>query len=138
MPPQSSKTMAAGISSRSRIIPASSASGGRASAASPRGSPSRSRSWREGVERVVAERNGAIDLAIAGEAFRLSCRADRIDLMADGTARIVDYKTGGVPSARQVEAGLSPQLTLQAAILARGGFSDVEQGRHGQHLPMCT
>ena len=81
--------------------------------------------WREGVERVAAELNGAIELAIRGEPFTLSCRADRIDLMADGTARIIDFKTGGVPSANQVESGLSPQLTLQAAILARGGFRDV-------------
>jgi ATP-dependent helicase/nuclease subunit B len=74
---------------------------------------------------VIAERNGAIDLQISGAPFRLSCRADRIDLMADGTARIIDYKTGSVPSKKQVESGLAPQLTLQAAILARGGFQDV-------------
>jgi ATP-dependent helicase/nuclease subunit B len=82
-------------------------------------------SLRNGVARVIAERNGAIDLTVRGEPFRLSCRADRIDLMADGTARIIDYKTGSVPSRKQVESGLSPQLTLQAAILARGGFQDV-------------
>ena len=81
--------------------------------------------FRDRVERVVAEVNGAIELDIAGLPFRLSCRADRIDLMADGSARILDYKTGAVPTARQVEAGLSPQLTLQAAILARGGFRDL-------------
>ena len=80
---------------------------------------------REGVERVAAERNGAVELMIGGEPFRLSCRADRIDLMADGTARIADYKTGSVPTKKQVEAGLSPQLTLQAAILARGGFEEL-------------
>lgn len=81
--------------------------------------------WRLGVERVVAECIGATDLVIRGAPFTLSCRADRIDLMADGSARIVDYKTGGVPTAKQVESGLSPQLTLQAAILSRGGFRDV-------------
>ncbi len=80
---------------------------------------------RQGVERVMAETYGAIELDIAGEPFRLSCRADRIDLMAGGRARIIDYKTGSVPSARKVEVGLSPQLTLQAAILARGGFQDL-------------
>jgi ATP-dependent helicase/nuclease subunit B len=80
---------------------------------------------RNGVERVLAERYGVIDLMIRGKPFRLSCRADRIDLMADGTARIIDYKTGSVPTTKQVESGLAPQLTLQAAILARGGFQDV-------------
>ena len=77
---------------------------------------------RDGVARVIAERNGATELMIRGEPFRLTCRADRIDVMADGSARIIDYKTGSVPSAKQVESGFSPQLTLQAAILARGGF----------------
>jgi ATP-dependent helicase/nuclease subunit B len=80
---------------------------------------------RSGVERVVAERDGAIELAIGGGSFRLSCRADRIELLENGGARIVDYKTGGVPSRKQVESGLAPQLTLQAAILARGGFREI-------------
>lgn len=78
--------------------------------------------FRAGVERVLSEESGAIDLPVAGENFRLSCRADRIDLMADGTARITDYKTGKEPSNTQVEKGLAPQLTLQAAILRNGGF----------------
>ena len=80
---------------------------------------------RKGVERVVAECGGALAFDIAGGEFRLTCRADRIDLMAGNGARIIDYKTGSVPSAKKVEVGLSPQLTLQAAILAGGGFRDV-------------
>jgi ATP-dependent helicase/nuclease subunit B len=81
--------------------------------------------FRHAAERAIAECPGGIELDIAGETFRLGCRADRIDLLADGTARITDYKTGSVPSKRQVEKGLAPQLTLQAAILARGGFHEV-------------
>ena len=87
---------------------------------------------RQGVARVISERTGAIELQIRGEPFRLSCRADRIDLLADGTARIIDYKTGGVPSAEEVESGFSPQLTLQAAILARGGFQDLPAREAGE------
>ena len=80
---------------------------------------------RAGVERIAAETMGEMSFDIAGESFRLTCRADRIDLFADGRARIVDYKTGMPPSANQVEVGLSPQLTLQAAILDAGGFKDI-------------
>ena len=80
---------------------------------------------RAGVERVVAECGGALSFEIGGEPFRLTCRADRIDLMAGNSARIIDYKTGGVPTKPQVESGLAPQLTLQAAILAGGGFRGV-------------
>lgn len=80
---------------------------------------------RDGVTRTLAERMGAIELTIRDQPFRLSCRADRIDLLLNGGARILDYKTGTPPTANQVQSGFSPQLTLQAAILKRGGFRDV-------------
>jgi len=55
----------------------------------------------------------------------LSGRADRIDLMRDGTADIIDYKTGSTPSPRQAHVLLSPQLALEAALLVRGAFREV-------------
>ena len=81
---------------------------------------------RNGVEKIAAETRGEINFDVAGENFRLTCRADRIDLLADGTARMIDFKTGTPPSSKQVEAGLNPQLTLQAAIMAAGGFEGLE------------
>ncbi|HEX3945065.1 MAG TPA: double-strand break repair protein AddB [Rhizomicrobium sp.] len=59
----------------------------------------------------------------AGE-FVLRGRADRIDLLRDGTAAIIDYKTGALPSPKQVKLLLSPQLPLEALILTEGGFPD--------------
>lgn len=79
-------------------------------------------SQRDHVRRTFAEIAGALELEVTGGSFLLTCRADRIDMLTDGTARIVDYKTGAVPTAKQVQSGLSPQLTLQAAILEGGGF----------------
>ncbi len=80
---------------------------------------------RQGVARVIAEVAGATRFEIGAEPFTLTCRADRIDLLTTGEARIIDYKTGTPPSKTQVEAGLAPQLTLQAAILAAGGFPGI-------------
>ena len=77
---------------------------------------------RTGVERVLAEIDGALTLDIAGRPFTLTGRADRIDIFSAGGARIVDFKTGSVPSGAQVESGLAPQLTLEAAMLARESF----------------
>ncbi len=57
--------------------------------------------------------------------FTLSGIADRIDVLANGEAAILDYKTGAAPSKKQVENLLSPQLPLEAAILAGGGFADI-------------
>ena len=58
--------------------------------------------------------------------FTLYGRADRIDRLTSGGAAIIDYKSGAPPSASQVKAHLAPQLSLEAAMLARGGFKDVE------------
>jgi ATP-dependent helicase/nuclease subunit B len=77
---------------------------------------------REGIVRTVGEVPASYEFLVGGEPFRLTGRADRIDLFTDGSARIVDFKTGDPPSANQVESGLSPQLTLEAAVLELGGF----------------
>jgi ATP-dependent helicase/nuclease subunit B len=80
---------------------------------------------------------GAIDAEIRGEiaipldnarTFYLSARADRIERRHDGTYAILDYKTGQPPTGKQVRMGLSPQLTLEAAILREGGFKDIPAG----------
>ena len=62
---------------------------------------------------------------VDGLGITLSGRADRIDLLQDGTAEIIDYKTGSTPSLRQAHILLSPQLALEAALLLRGAFIDL-------------
>ena len=81
---------------------------------------------RVGVAKVESEVPAALSFPVAGVPFKLTGRADRIDIFTDGTARIVDFKTGEPPSAKQVEIGLSPQLTLEAAALAAGGFTGLQ------------
>ncbi|MBL1419958.1 MAG: double-strand break repair protein AddB [Alphaproteobacteria bacterium] len=53
--------------------------------------------------------------------FTLTARADRVDIGPE-RADVIDYKTGAPPAAKQVSAGFAPQLLLEAAILASGGF----------------
>jgi len=55
-------------------------------------------------------------------AFLLSGRADRIERRRDGRLGIIDYKTGAVPDAKRVREGHAPQLPLEAAMAAAGGF----------------
>ncbi len=57
--------------------------------------------------------------------FTMTAKADRIDLLTDGGIEILDYKTGGVPTKKDVVAGLSPQLALEALIVEAGGFEGV-------------
>jgi ATP-dependent helicase/nuclease subunit B len=58
----------------------------------------------------------------------LSGAADRIEIGA-GAATILDFKTGAPPSDPQVSSGLSPQLLLEAAMLARGAFDGVPKAK---------
>jgi len=68
------------------------------------------------------EKEGKLVFDSSGGNFTLIGRADRIDVLKDGTAVIIDYKSGTPPSAKQVRQLLSPQLPLEAAILAEDGF----------------
>ena len=56
----------------------------------------------------------------------------------DGRYAILDYKTGAPPTEKQVRTGLSPQLTLEAAILRQGGFKDIPGGRIGRRARLCA
>jgi ATP-dependent helicase/nuclease subunit B len=93
--------------------------------------------WFSGWELARRDRLAAIRAEIRGEmpiaaghdrAFVLSARADRIERHLDGTFAILDYKTGQPPTGKQVRMGLSPQLTLEAAILRQGGFAGIPAG----------
>ncbi|MEQ9812692.1 MAG: double-strand break repair protein AddB [Azospirillaceae bacterium] len=74
---------------------------------------------------MALEARGLLDFAGPGGPFRLTARIDRMDRLADGSAEIIDYKTGGVPSRRQVAYGHAPQLPLEALIAEAGGYQDV-------------
>jgi ATP-dependent helicase/nuclease subunit B len=81
------------------------------------------------VSDIMAEIRGEILIPIGkGRTFALSARADRIDRRVDGDYAILDYKTGAPPTGKQVRMGLSPQLTLEAAILREGGFDGIAAG----------
>lgn len=75
-----------------------------------------------GIEIRVEEKVEMLIPAPAGP-FRLTAKADRIELSATGAA-VLDFKTGSIPSPKQVKSGFSPQLTLTGAILAEAGLSD--------------
>jgi ATP-dependent helicase/nuclease subunit B len=78
------------------------------------------------ISTIAAEIRGEISIHLGNErSFKLSARADRIEHRRDGRYAILDYKTGQPPTGKQVRMGLSPQLTLEAAILREGGFENI-------------
>jgi ATP-dependent helicase/nuclease subunit B len=77
------------------------------------------------IEKIFAEVGGRLTIPLDdGSSFDLTAKADRIEFLRDGTAVVVDYKTGRPPSPKEVRAGFAPQLTLEAAMLSRGAFGD--------------
>jgi ATP-dependent helicase/nuclease subunit B len=83
---------------------------------------------RKSIAALHAEIPGRIPIELGERTFMLSARADRIERRADGSYAILDYKTGTIPTEPQVRKGLSPQLTLEAAMLSQGGFEGVAAG----------
>jgi ATP-dependent helicase/nuclease subunit B len=93
---------------------------------------------RPGIAKLHTEINGRIDIPLGASSFRLTARADRIEQLSDGRYAILDYKTGQAPTEKQVRTGLSPQLTLEAAILRGGGFAGIAAGASISELVYVT
>jgi ATP-dependent helicase/nuclease subunit B len=83
------------------------------------------RQWRETARAQHVELSGRIEFPVRDRPFVLSGRADRIDELRDGTLRIIDYKTGSVPSFKDTSKGYSPQLLIEAHMASQGGFPDI-------------
>ena len=83
----------------------------------------------EWVEKEIAALDGRKPVlfeewgAMMVKGIEIFGKADRIDLMEDGALGIVDYKTGGPPSGREVEAGYALQLGTIGLMAERGAFA---------------
>ena len=73
-----------------------------------------------GTPRLMEE-VGTLSLPEAG--FTLKARVDRIDVLADGTGAVFDYKTGKPPSRAEIKA-FNKQLLLEALMLREGAFRE--------------
>jgi ATP-dependent helicase/nuclease subunit B len=77
---------------------------------------------REQIKSVHCEIKGTLELDINGTKVTILAIADRIEIDHDGNAYIMDYKTGVIPTKKDVLSGLSPQLVIESIILAENGF----------------
>ncbi|MDP3371730.1 MAG: PD-(D/E)XK nuclease family protein [Candidatus Paracaedibacteraceae bacterium] len=84
--------------------------------------------WHEKLDSEAAllrstEVTGETVLLCDGKYVSLKSRADRIDVLAERQElRIIDYKTGILPTRRSVQNGASPQLLVEAVIAHNQGF----------------
>jgi len=86
-----------------------------------------------GVQRVFAEIKGTAAFDAPAGPFLLSAKADRVDLLEDGSLAIVDIKTGAEPAKAALKDAREPQMPLEAAIALHGGFGDL-RGRQTVEL----
>jgi ATP-dependent helicase/nuclease subunit B len=85
---------------------------------------------RLGLIASIAETKATMEFALAGyPPFTLRGKADRIDRRRAGGLTIIDYKTGGAPSDKQIQTGYAPQLPLEALMAATGNFAGVPAER---------
>ena len=82
---------------------------------------------------MYSEARGSITWQAPAGDFTLEARADRIDINRDGTANIIDYKTGEPRSNAEVQKGYAPQLPLEGLIASQGGFCD----KNGNKISTC-
>jgi ATP-dependent helicase/nuclease subunit B len=80
---------------------------------------------RGGARRIMAEVAGEITFEAPAGPFTLTATADRIELLGASGLAIIDYKTGGTPTSKDIASGFAPQLPLEAAIAQAGGFEGV-------------
>lgn len=84
---------------------------------------------RQGIAHIRTELDGRLVVSgLPGGEVTIRARADRIEIGHDGRLGIVDYKTGSVPTEKDVVLGRSPQLTIEALVAAGGGFTGLAAG----------
>ncbi|MBR0654291.1 double-strand break repair protein AddB [Plastoroseomonas arctica] len=84
---------------------------------------------RADILRSHVEIDGRMVLAeSADRAIELTARADRIDVLRDGTLSVLDYKTGQLPKKTEPENGAAPQLPLEAFMAIDGAFRGLAAG----------
>jgi double-strand break repair protein AddB len=81
------------------------------------------RARRQTARPVLFETTGAMD--IAKPPFRVTAKADRIDINELGQALVYDYKTGTAPS-QERQMLFDVQLLVIAALICEGGFSQIQ------------
>jgi ATP-dependent helicase/nuclease subunit B len=83
-----------------------------------------------GTRLLASETNGAITVG----SLRIEARADRIDEIEPDGWEIIDYKTGRVPSQKELKGLFAPQLLLEAAMAEQGGFDKIKGKARAVHL----
>ncbi len=78
---------------------------------------------RKNCKEIYFEIKGGLRLNIAGQDIKIIGIADRIEISKSNNITILDYKTGTIPTKKEIELGLSPQLIIGSLMLLDNGFN---------------
>ncbi|ADE29929.1 PD-(D/E)XK nuclease family protein [Rickettsia prowazekii] len=78
---------------------------------------------RKNCKKIYFEIKGELRLNIAGQDIKIIGIADRIEVSKSNYITILDYKTGTIPTKKEIEFGLSPQLIIEGLMLIENGFN---------------
>lgn len=81
---------------------------------------------RENVSSIHNEINGSIQYNLPQGPFIFTAKADRIDFLKSGQVDIIDYKTGAIPTKKQIMSGHALQLLLEGLIAKKGHFEKID------------
>ncbi|WCR57124.1 RecB family exonuclease [Rickettsia asembonensis] len=77
---------------------------------------------RKNCKEIYFETKGELRLNITGQDIKIIGIADRIEISKSNNITILDYKTGTIPTKKEIELGLSPQLIIESLMLLENGF----------------
>jgi ATP-dependent helicase/nuclease subunit B len=78
-----------------------------------------------GLRFLAGETPGSIKVGPRAHPLTITAIADRIDEIGPGAWNVIDYKTGRVPTRRELDGLFAPQLLLEAAMAEAAGFDKV-------------
>ncbi|HJD61702.1 MAG TPA: PD-(D/E)XK nuclease family protein [Rickettsia endosymbiont of Columbicola hoogstraali] len=78
---------------------------------------------RKNCQKIYFEIKGELNLNIAGQNIKIIGIADRIEISKSNRITILDYKTGTIPTKKEIELGLSPQLIIESLMILENGFN---------------
>ncbi len=78
---------------------------------------------RKNCKNIYFELKGELRLNIAGHNLKIIGIADRIEINKLNQVTILDYKTGAIPSKKEIDSGLSPQLIIESLMILENGFA---------------
>ncbi|WP_395476347.1 PD-(D/E)XK nuclease family protein [Rickettsia endosymbiont of Pantilius tunicatus] len=87
---------------------------------------------RKNCQKIYFEIKGELNLNIAGQNIKIIGIADRIEISKSNRITILDYKTGTIPTKKEIELGLSPQLIIESLMILENGFNICHS-----HSPVC-